>query len=203
MRPAPSLTDTSVDQLLNSIKITGEGRGRLSLEQGQNVFSYEAVLKEEGDWLMAVSVPLRGEEVMVLRQIKETDFSDENPDSFELRLQNEIDARMKGAELTGEDYIRELRSLVRFVLAPTVDLKRECSPEGQESFKCLLGPDIFMIKVEKDKIFIRKDIKKNHFMELIAENLTESFFSKTDFHLHSHHDTRNSSPIFSLELFWK
>lgn len=201
-KKAIKLSDSNVETLLNSVRMTGEGRGRLSLNQGQNVFSYEAVLKDEGDWLLAVSVPLHGEEVMVLRQIKKSQFSDQNADSFEVRLQNEITSRVEGGDLTGEDYMRELRAMVRLILAPQLNLKRECS--GKEgSFTCLLDQDSFQVKVEKDKIFIRKVIKKNYFLELSAENLTGSFFTRTNFHLHSRSTVETLATVFSLELFWK
>lgn len=202
-RSKPPIIDKGLENILNALKMTGEGRGRFSHEKGQNVFSYEAVLRPEGDWLMAVAVPLHGEEVMVLRNIKENEVSEENADNFELRLEQEIDSRMKDGILTGKDYLKALRSLIRFALAPQLSLLRVCTKEKESHFQCKIDQDLFRVRIQKDKIFIARELNKTHFLELAGENLTDSFFSRTSFHLHSENRSQKSPSVFSLELFWK
>jgi hypothetical protein len=187
---SPKLFKVPIDSIINSIKVTGEGRGRLSLEQGQYVFSYDAILKDE-DWLLAVSVPLRGEEVMILPQIKNVNFTKKTLDSFETRLEQEIAARVKGHELSAQNYIRVLRSLVRFVLADHLSLKRYCERKSEQVFHCYLEEESFQVKLEKNKVFINKVITENYSLELMAENLTESFFTRTNFHLQSQKKHKN------------
>ncbi|HXH76724.1 MAG TPA: hypothetical protein VNJ08_17265 [Bacteriovoracaceae bacterium] len=197
------LADAPIDSVLDSLKVTGEGRGRLSLEQGQYLFSYEALLKDEVDWLLAVTVPLHGEEVMILPKIKDAVAPEHKAESFEARLESEISSRIKGSDLSGKDYIRELRSMIRFILAKQLTLNRECEKKSEQGFLCNLEQEVFEVKVEKDKIFIHKLISESYTLELVGENLTDSIFTRTNFNLHSQKRSKKAAPVLALELFWK
>jgi hypothetical protein len=198
----PQLLDLSLESALSSIQILGEGRGRIALDRGEYVFSYESLMRDQ-DWLMAVNIPLRGEELMVLRNIKEESAPSDEVESFEERLKHEIDSNRKNNSVTGEEYVRELRSLVRFVLAPSLGLQRRCEEEKDILHRCFVGKQDYLVEIKKDQVLVRRRISSTQTMELIAENLTDSFFTRTGFSLHSQNGSPNSLGQMSLQLFWK
>lgn len=188
---------------MGRLQLVGEGRGRLGLDQNQYVFSYEALLKDEDDWVLAVSVPLHGEEVMVLSDLR-TDSPDlSTTQSFEARLQREIDHRFRGRNVNGKQYVNTLRTMVRFLLAPQLGLDRKCEKTAKAEYSCQLNKVEFQIIVEKSKIRIKKIVSQTHHLELVGENLTEPFFGRTNFLLLSDKSVSRPAPVMSLELFWK
>ena len=200
-KSSPSLLNKDQETLLKSVKVIGEGKGRLSLGQNQYVFGVDSVLKEH-DWILAVSIPLHGEEVMILKDLKKKTLQDEETESFEKRIQWEFRQRKLEKKISAEKFIVELRSLIRFILAPELNLKRHCNAHNKE-FVCILDDEKFHITVTEKKYFIHKPLSNGNKLELVAQNLTDSFFSKTDFHLYTaSENTTSKSPVFSLELFW-
>lgn len=193
---APRETLQSKDrmELLKGLAIVGEGRGRLTVEERQNVFSFDALLREDSDWVFAASIPLHGEEAMILPQIKLKEFQNINLKSeFELRLIHVLKSQ-KQWKISPVEFKRRLRNLVRLLLAPKLGNSVKCDSElchaDDVNFKTSVQNEVFSIE-EVDQ----KDFK------LLAQgrNLTESFFTQTIISLYD----MNNDEIFSLELFWK
>lgn len=188
------VTDLQLEWALDAVRVTGEGRGRLQTESSSHVFSFEAVLRDDADWILAVTVPLRGEETMVLPKLTEAEAPEESLESFE-------------AHFKDRETLWELRSLIRFVLATPLKLGRQCEPVGENRHNCFLSTgdkqDPVEVEVAPDKIFIRKMGPGGRIMELTAQNLTDSFFTRSTFSLHSQKSHNSSAPLLSLELFWK
>ena len=202
-RGSENLTDASLERALSSLKINGEGRGRLGIEEQSYLFTFETLLKDKKDWIMAVTVPLHGEEVMVLHQMQQVMPSDEVMESFEVRIERELGSRKKFRSISKGRFIQELRSLIRFVLAKDLSLSRTCQEKDQQ-LTCTLGNENFGIKKEIKNIVISKDVSDQYFLELVGENLTGTFFSKTNFYLRDKKvPSVKTKPILSLELFWK
>lgn len=200
-KTSPSLLNKDPESLLKSVKVTGEGKGRLSLGQNQYVFGVDSVLKDT-DWILAVSIPLHGEEVMILKELKKKTLQDDETESFEKRIQWEFRQRKLDRKISAETFMMELRSLIRFILAEELDLKRRCNAHNEE-YVCTMEDEKFHITVSEKKYFIQKPLSNGNRLELVAQNLTDSFFSKTDFHLYTDNGKASSkSPVFSLELFW-
>lgn len=199
---APSLKTENKLKLLDAVKLTGEGRGRLSLGANQYVFSFESLMKENSDWLLAVSIPLQGEEVMILPQLKEKTMADAGAESFEARIDREFDRLKLDKVLTSEEFLKEFRSLVRFNLAKTWGQKPVCA-EQEEDLLCDLDGEKFLVKVTDKDINIIKLLGKGRSMVLSAQNLTNSFFDRTEIRLYSSetHSQKKESSL-SLELFW-
>ncbi len=196
-KTGPSLITKDNESLLKSVKVTGEGKGRLSLGQNQYVFGVDSVLKDE-DWILAVSIPLHGEEVMILKDLKKKTLQDEETESFEKRIQWEFRKRKLDKSITAEQFLVELRSLIRFILAPELNLKRRCVAHNNE-YVCTTDDDKFHITVTEKKYFIHKPLSNGNKLELVAQNLTDSFFSKTDFHLYTAEEKSSSkTPVFSM-----
>jgi len=202
LKGTPSLKTIDTDRLLNSVKLTGEGRGRLTLGQGQHVFSVDSVINEEHDWIFAVSIPLHGEEVMILSDIKSHQMNLSEVSSFEERIANEFQRLKLNKILTTEKFMKELRLLIRFGLSSQWGQKRDCKPQQNETV-CDLDGEKFIVQVLDTEIKIKKLLGQGKSLQIVAKNLTDSFFQKTDIilFLNDDQEVKKVSP-FSLEIFW-
>jgi hypothetical protein len=197
-------TSHPVVELMTSIKGTGEGRGRLSLDQQQYVFSYEAVLKENTDWLFAATFPLHGEEVMVLSRLKdkEAEMPDETfANRIEAGIENYLQKKNE-SPLLAKQFFRELRLLMKFVLQKPLKLETQCKGNSQAA-QCTLDGETYDILVDRKGLQIKKMMTSGYILELRAQNLTESIFMRTQVLLHSQKLTSKEKNLLSLELFWK
>jgi hypothetical protein len=199
-KQSPSLHDKDPQELLKAVKITGEGKGRLSLGMNQYVFSVDSVLQDR-NWILAVSIPLHGEEVMIFKNLNQKVLQDSETESFEERIRLEFKHRKLDKVISPERFLSELRSMVRFILASELNLKRHCDAHNS-TYVCELEGEKFTISVTEKKFFIHKMLVNGHKLELVAQNLTDSFFLKNDFHLYVDKEDRPQKPAFSLELFW-
>ena len=197
-----SLHDQDYQKLLNSIKLTGEGKGRLSLGQNQYVFGVDSILNEKQDWIMAVAIPLHGEEVMLLPDLKKKNIINEETESFEERIENEFKALNLDQNITAQEFHQELRSLVRFSLAPAWGGKPDCALQNSV-YLCRLDSDEYEVTIMAKEILINKSLGKGRTLQLIGKNLTDSFFTQNDIRLYTKEaDLAKKSSSFSLELFW-
>lgn len=195
-----SLDIKEADKLVDSVQMTGEGKGRLSIGQNQYVFSVDSVLNETNDWILAVTIPLHGEEVMILKNIKDPKTQEDELDSFEQRIESEL--RRLNINMTAEDFLKDMRGLVRFVLSSKLGEKRSCVAQ-QSDMQCEFARDKFLLSVKKNAFHIEKITKKSTHVKLVAENLTGPIFTKTTITL-SAEKAKNASaksPL-ELELFW-
>ena len=184
------------EELLDAVKLTGEGRGRLTLGQAQYVFGVDSVLNENRDWIMAVQIPLHGEEVMILPDLTKRSIKNEEMESFEERIENEFRRLEIRKIMTGEEFLQEMRSVIRFVLTKEWGGKRDCAPQD-EDFICQLDGENFLISTRDKEFIIKKSLKKGVSLEIVARNLTKPFFQRTDILLYS-----QDKSAFSMELFW-
>lgn len=203
-KTAPSLKSQDTEKLLDAVRMTGEGRGRLTLGQSQYVFSVDSVLKEDNfDWILAVAIPLHGEEVMILPDLRKSQLIDEETESFEERIENEFQRLKLNEKLTSQQFLKELRTLIRFGLAKKLGLVRDCKAQQME-FICSLDGDKFEIVVLDKELNINKSLGPQNRIQLVAKNLTDSFFTQTDIRLYSNEkEMVQKTSSFSLELFWK
>jgi hypothetical protein len=202
-RTGSPLLSSEVDQLINQTRIVGEGRGRLGIDQHQYLFSYEAVTNQNKDWIMAVSIPLHGEEVMVLPELHLYESMKATEDSFQARIESALvdyfRSRPYLPKAMNREFIWGLRAMIRFSLASELGLSRNCVGSNNQ-YVCKMDNDTFEVKISDQRIKIKKELFSGYFFELHAENLTNSSFNRSNYFLHS---SKTSTPILSLELFWK
>lgn len=203
-RGEPSLTSMNKEELLNAVKLTGEGRGRLTLGESSYVFGVDSVLNENHDWIMAVQIPLHGEEVMILPDLKKKNVLSDETESFEQRIEREFRALALNNILSGEQFLREMRSIVRFVLAQKWKGKRDCVPQNQDVL-CEMDGEKFLLSSTDKEFTIKKSLKAGVTLQIVARNLTDSFFHRADIILLSEKSKKIQSEesSFSLELFWQ
>lgn len=198
-RAAPNLKNQDVEKLITSIQLIGEGNGRLSFQNHQYVFGIESGLRENFDWILAASIPLHGEEVMILSDLKKLSVQENQTHSFEKRIEHDFKELNLKCDITPKKLMKEIRSLIRFTLSSSWGQKHLC-----QAGICELDGEKFLVKVEEKEIFITKLVGHESRVILSAKNLTESFFEQTEIRLYSNEiDSEMKRALFSLELFWK
>ncbi len=198
----PALESMDLEKLLSSVRLVGEGRGRLTLGGRQYVFGVDSVLRENHDWVMAVAIPLHGEEVMILPDLRAAVAEGEETESFEARIAEEFRNLGLDRSLSSAEFMRELRGLVRFTAAPLWGSLRGCGPQKVVS-ECQLDGQKYGIEARNQEFFIHRSIRPGVGLELVAKNLTESFFHQIDIRLYINRTQQETRPPeFSLELFW-
>lgn len=181
--------------------MTGEGKGRLGFEKQQHLFSYDSLLKEGKDWVLAVTIPLHGEEVLILTNLKDREGPRSPDDSLSIRMERGIADYLRSKKQSGElagKFLNELRLMVRFVLHKQLDLIAQCG-----DVSCEFEGQTFPIEASPRRLSIKRMLAQGHVLELVAENLTGSIFTKSSFVLRSQTESSEKLPILSLELFWK
>lgn len=198
----PNLLKEDKKELLSSIKLVGEGKGRIALGESNYVFGVDSFLKENSDWVLAVQIPLQGEEALILPNLKQKKQPQHEIESFEERIAHEFKKRKLDRSVSPKVFIKEMRSLVRFVLAPEWGEKHNCE-ERQDEMLCTLDGEKFPILVEEKEISIIRPLGEKKFLVLSGRNLTKSIFAQTDIRLYTNGmDRKKKNSSFSLELFW-
>ena len=199
----PSLKSQDKFKLLDAIKLTGEGTGRLGLGEGQHLFSVDSILKDNHDWILAVSIPLHGEEVMILPNLQKKEVNFEERETFEDRIDREFSRIKLNKILSTQDFLLALRSIIRFNLSSHWGVAKKCtSKEG--GLACEFDGDIYLVEVTEREIIVNKSLGQGRTLSLEARNLTKSFFAQTDVRLYANEDdARKKKSSFSLELFWQ
>lgn len=196
------LINYDAEKLLDSVQLTGEGKGRLTLGQSKYLFGVESVLNENYDWILAVSLPIHGEETLILRDIKKKDVNNQEQGSFELRIKNELEHLELSHFIEPETFINELRSLIRFNLARYWDQKRACRKVSSDLI-CKFDGDEFHVTVNRKELIINKYFSKSGIIQLSAKNFSDSLFNRTDILFYrSQNELDKKESGFSLELFW-
>ncbi len=199
----PSLKTMDPEKLLASVKLTGEGRGRLGIGGNSYVFGFDALVKEDAHWLLAIAIPLQGEEVLELRDLRTKEPVASGDQSFERRIDAELRAKKLDKTLTGKLFVREFRGLVRFILRDRLGLASSCA-RVSEKLECKLDGEIYTVSTADEEIFIRRQFGEHHAVELVGQNLTGPIFTRNNFFLVSAEaSAQKKAPLVSLELFWK
>lgn len=198
-----TLKNQDQEKLLSSVKILGEGTGRLGLGQSSYLFSVDSILKENYDWILAVTIPLHGEEVMIFPNLKQKVATEGEMQSFEQRIERDFKKVGLNKIVSTEEFLKALRSLIRFNLAPVLGGKRNCKAH-QKHMTCELDGEEFTVTTTDRELNINKSLGQGRMLQLDAKNLTDSFFEQTDIRLYSNEaDSVKKNSSFSLELFWK
>lgn len=192
--PRDSIKLKKTIDLVHSLQIVGEGRGRLTVDEKRNVFSFDALLKENSDWVFAASIPLHGEEVMILPQMKEREAIGKTQHSeFERRL-IQILKSQKQWKISPQVFKLRLRNLLRALLAQKLNQEIHCDSE-----LCHSDETKFETSIEKEIFSLQEKDQEDFILMAQGRNLTDSFFDQTVITLYD----MNKEVIFSLELFWK
>lgn len=179
-----SLQGKSITEVLDSIQMEGEGKGRLSLDQHQYLFSYEAGLNETQDWLLGMQVPLHGEEVLTFADLKKKEATSPVVYQTSLKISRE----------RFDEFGAALRSLLRLVMSAKLGLHRSCSEN-----LCEVDGEKFEIQMADGEVQVNKKLSQGYVLRLVAENLTGPVFKRSNFSLHS----QNKHSEMALELFWE
>ncbi len=179
---------------IEAIKVEGDGKGRLHIRERQYLFGIEAVLKENKSWILAVTIPLHGEEALIFPDLREKNADDPALESFAMRIEGGIRENLKDSDLKASDFLQALRKTLRVLLAHKLGLPLIC----QENI-CSINDEVFQIEKKEKEISIITPFA-GHNLITTASNLTGPFFMNTRFKVVSPEGKRE---LITLELFWK
>jgi hypothetical protein len=186
------LENLSTEKKVQLLSILGEGKGRLSVQKQNYLFDVDALMKADS-WLLVATIPLHGEEVLELKDLKRKTLSQRPRDSFERRVTHAVEEMYPG-KAYGQRFTRELRSLVRLVLAPTLGLKRYCEKE-----LCVLEGESFEVQTVKNSLTLTRQDENGFRISFQGENPQDTHFEKLTFKIISPENLN----VLTLEFFWK
>lgn len=189
--------DLSVDQILSAVPMVGEGRGRIGIKGRNFVFAFDALLKENNDWLLSATIPMHGEELMIFPDLK-SKHPVVQEESFEQRIERMFQQEL-GDKNSGSKVVQELRGLIRFMLSAKLGLNRECEQKDVEALCSLSSESVYTVKnLSEKKISIHREIGTNETIQVEGESFQDGRFLRTNFFF-----LRKGDRLFSLELIWK
>lgn len=196
-----NLQDKSIQDLITSLQGTGEGKGRLGINRQQYLFSFDALLNENKDWILAANIPLHGEEVLKLQNLSEEKVEEAMKDGLEIRIQHGLseyfNSQTKAPQL-GKTFLLELRRIMRLVLHKKLNLEVFCTKT-----ECRIGEAIYQVEATSKQLSLKKSLSEDYEIEFIAMNLTGPIFQRNNVFLHSKNKSSPVPTLLSLELFWK
>lgn len=196
-----NIQDKKIEDLISYLQGTGEGKGRLGINKQQYLFSFDALLNQNHDWILAANIPLHGEEVLKLQDLKQEEVDEAMKDGLEIRIQQGISDYFKSqkqAPELGKIFLLELRRMMRLVLHKKLDLAVICSKS-----ECQIGDTIYQVEATSKQLSLKKSLSEDYEIEFTAMNLTGPIFQRTNVFLHSKNKASTTPTLLSLELFWK
>jgi hypothetical protein len=186
-----NIQSKKIEDLVSYLQGTGEGKGRLGIGQQKYL---------NNDWILAANIPLHGEEVLRLQNLKTLNGEESDGDGLELRIEQGISSYLKSQKQSPElakTFLMELRNIMRLVLHKKLDLQAICTES-----ECRIGETIYQVEANSKQLSLKKSLSEDYEIELIAMNLTDSIFQRSSVFLHSKNKSSSSPTLLSLELFW-
>jgi hypothetical protein len=196
-----NIQEKKIEDLVSYLQGTGEGKGRLGINRQQYLFGFDALLKENNDWILAANIPLHGEEVLMLRNLDKVSVEEDKVDGLEIRIQQGISDYLKSQKQSphlSKDFLLELRSIMRLILHKKLGLELSCTQK-----ECRIGEAIYQVEATSKQLSLKKSLSEDFEIEFTAMNLTESIFRRSNIYLHSKNKSSSTPTLLSLELFWK
>ena len=187
---------TKSTKAFKSLCLSGEGKGRISLNEGKYVFSYENLLKlKEQEWLLGLQLPLHGEEVLELKFKDALDSKVQIGGSFFKRLSYAARKESREAEL-----FQLKKVLIKMaVFLKTVHMVRigdyscvkgKCHNDSEHSFTFVENADGLKVEFPFDS---------NHRF-VINARANSSYYRKINFILFDKRRRSTGRQPFSLSL---
>lgn len=194
-----NIQNEKVETLLTYLQGEGEGKGRLGINQNQYLFGFDALMKDNQDWILAANIPLHGEEILLLPDLKQESAS-LSSQGLERRIELGISDYLKSKKQNpqmAKVFLLELRRLMRLVFAQRLGLALSCDQK-----LCRMGEVVYQVNASAKQISLKKDLNAEYEIEFTAMNLTDSIFKRTNIFLHSKNKSSAAPTLLSLELFW-
>lgn len=176
--------NVSWESLWSRVKMEGEGKARLEIPPESWVFSFEAVLKKT-DWLMAIAVPLKGEESFAFPGL-DRPRPEVVPAADDFRwqvvqaLREASRERRLGYPQLGQDFVSYLHHLLRWTHAEALGLARGCDATSINTWVCRWDdvPSTWSWDGRKEEFVGVIDLKTDWKMRAIFKNLTGPVFKR-------------------------
>ncbi len=184
-------------ELLNKIKINGEGKCRLTIFEKQDLFSCESFFKDN-NWNFLISIPFKGEELIVFPEIDKKNYKFQNIQTHHGMIYQGFSQSSFSQKIEFNELMQKLHFLVRLLNADLLKENIDC-----HGGTCLFDQKVLNIKHNKGRFIIESESNSHFIISIIAENLTESHFLKTSLIVEDLKNNRFKSKILELEFFWK
>jgi hypothetical protein len=182
--------DSNWEQLWSKVRMQGEGKARLEVGAESWVFSYEAILKEQ-DWLMAIQIPARGEEVLAFPGLNQVQPSIV-PDAADFRwrivqaLREASEEKRLAFPQLGQEFVAKMHWLLRWVHATELGLKRDCIAVPQDNAWQCSWDDVrsrWQWWSRKQELVAEIEIRPGWRMRATFRNLTDSVFKRVTYEI--------------------
>lgn len=194
------------EKLWVQVKMEGEGKARLEIPPESWVFSFEALL-QKNDWLMAISIPLKGEESFAFPGL-DRPRPEILPDQTDFRwqvvqaLRAASHERRLGYPQLGQEFVAYLHHLLRWVHADALNLQRGCDATSTSAWKCRWDdvPSIWTWDERKKEFTGIIEMRSGWHLQAVFKNLTDSVFKRVT--LEITRKTENSSVVELRQEFF-
>ncbi len=176
------IKDPTILKSMDSICLTGQGKGRIEYSGGRHVFSYESLWQPKEDkWSLALGLPLIGQELLVF-QLPKKDKRSRVSGTFAKRLKNEVKSK-RMRFLLGAFY-KNLADLLKII----------------KDRKTPLEGSAWQIYLEKGDFFAKSNVGKNYVFKLRAFEWDEKY-ERLTMSLSEKIKMKDSLKLLNLELF--
>jgi hypothetical protein len=167
---------------MDSICLTGQGKGRIEYSGGRHVFNYESLWQPEEDkWSLALGLPLIGQELLVF-ELPKKDKRSHVSGTFAKRLKNEVKSK-RMRFLLGAFY-KNLADLLKII----------------KDRKTSLESSAWQIYMEKGDFFAKSNVGKNYVFKLRAFEWDKKY-ERLTMSLSEKNKAKASLKLLNLELF--
>ncbi|MBY0515655.1 MAG: hypothetical protein K2P81_02020 [Bacteriovoracaceae bacterium] len=176
--------DPAFESLWKFVSMDGEGKARLEVGPESWVFSFESLFINNG-WKMAISIPLKGEEIFDFPELNETrPTAIPEQNDFRWRIVDALRVASTKRKLNypqlGQDFVLYLHHLLRWTHSDQLSLTRNCVLQSANNWDCKWDEVIstWSWDEKKEEFTGVIKIKPTWSMRVVFKNLTDSFFKR-------------------------
>ncbi len=174
---------TGPDGLREKMSMVGQGKARLEIGPESWVFSFDAAYPEANRWVMAMRIPLQGEEVFAFDGLDEAVPPPADEGDFRARvvhaLRHASEQRKLGYPQAGHDFARALHGLLS-LLRPAGRAAMSCRDVVENGWSCVNGGQVsrWFWDARKNEARVEFSLRGNWRMAAIFKNLTGPVFTR-------------------------
>jgi len=169
--------------LRDKMSMAGQGKARLEIGSESWVFSFDAGFPVPDRWVMAMRIPLQGEEVFAFDGLAEAVPPPPGEGDFRARvvqaLRHTSDERKLGYPQAGQDFVRALHRLLA-LLRPAGRVAMTCREVVADGWSCLHAGQVsrWFWDARKSEARIEFALRGNWRMAAHFKNLTAPVFER-------------------------
>ena len=197
----PLSASKKFNQVVRSICVDGEGKGRLEMGQDRQLVTYESALDVKKHlWSLAFQIPLHGEEIIHLEYKNIKNGSGLIRGNLAQKIASQVKSMAKEERQLIKKFFEIFAQLISFHHQLIVDKNElNCLDDEQGNWKCGNESAKFEVFFEQNlnNIVLRRELDTQHKLEIELADLNQNHYKKTSAAILS----ANSGVILGLKLF--